>query len=187
MLFLLCIGACYYLAGFPKYGRTVADVVILAAISLFIVALAYSTIVSFVYTHGASAGASPWYMQALLVPVMALIVRGLSRGGRIARALACADVVLWTYVIVATYVIKLLPQYGGYDLKLTHITDLAKWYAHSGIQRYELLYTTTLGPPAILYGLLVAVGLFSILTSTAICRMLLRAAPTASSQPVHQQ
>ena len=78
-------------------------------------------------------------------------------------------------MIVATYVIKLLPQYSGYNLTPTHAADLATWYARDGVQRYESLSTTTLAPPAVLYGLIVAVGLLAILISAAICRMLFRA------------
>jgi hypothetical protein len=172
MLILLGVSAYYYLLGLRKEGQTVADAVTLATTSLFIMALAYYTAVSFAYTHGASAGASPWYVQVLLMPVLALTARGLSRAGRAGSALGCAEAVLWSYVMLATYFIKLVPQYSGYNSKLNHIADLAGWYFHGAIQRCEMLRTTTLAPPFILYTLLAAVGLSSIMIAAAICRML---------------
>jgi hypothetical protein len=133
------------------------DAVLLAAIGSFVLAVAYSTTVSFVFTKGASPGASPWYMQVLLLPVISIVMKGASVGGRVARMIGSSTVLLWAYVMVASYLAKLLPQYGGYDSGRIHFADLLTWYLQNGSQRNEILNTTTLASSGVLYGLVTVV------------------------------
>ena len=173
ILFLLAISGCYYVACLYKRGFSFADAIVLNAIALFVLAIAYNTVVTFVATEGASHGASPWYMQGLLVPILTLLACGLAAGGYPARILASVQVLLWTYVAIATYVVKLVPQYGGYNLARIHLSDLATWYLKSAIERNDILSTTALAPPSVLYGLIFLVCGFGVALGVIVCRMLL--------------
>lgn len=92
LLFFLAIGWSAYLIMVYRNGPAIADAIVLSAIGLFVLAVWYVTVVKYVNTNGASAGASPWYMQVLLVPVLTVVVRGLARLGYVGRVLTVAQV-----------------------------------------------------------------------------------------------
>jgi len=169
MLLLLFLGAVAYFWHLNKRRPTSADIVSLSAILLFVAAVMYSTVVSFVYTGAASAGASPWYMQVLLGPVLALVVCGMSRDRVLPRALTCLQVFLWSYVLVATYLIKLIPHYGGYRGG-AHLSDIVGWYWNQGDSHFDSLSTVTLAPPLVLYALTLVVTFGWVALSVALCR-----------------
>jgi hypothetical protein len=90
-----------------------AERIVFAAVVLFSVAVGYASCASFANTNGGSAGASPWYTQVLLVPVMALAYLGVSRWKRFGTVLGVCTVAIWTWVLIATWIIKLFPMYSG--------------------------------------------------------------------------
>jgi hypothetical protein len=98
----------------------------------FILALAYATTVSHIFTHGLANQPSPWYTQVLAVPLLGLIFSGTSRWPRVGRWLISALTVLFGYIIATTYVVKLLPLYSGYE-------------GHSVLDGLVPLYTTKFG------------------------------------------
>jgi hypothetical protein len=82
---------------------------------LFLAALGYSAVLSSIYTRGIAQGPSPWYAQALLGPMLGLAFLGCSRSYTPGRIAAAGLVALFGYVLIATYVAKLIPLYGGYE------------------------------------------------------------------------
>jgi hypothetical protein len=64
-----------------------------------------------------------------LPALFGLLLLGLSRAGRIGAVLRLAMVWLWAYVIVATYVAKLVPLYAGLTQDRAHFSELPAWYA----------------------------------------------------------
>src|ERR1039457_1030661 len=84
-----------------------AERIVFTAIVLFSVAVAYASCASFADRNGDVAGASPWYTQVLLAPVIALAYLGLSRWRRFGPLLADCTIAIWTWVLVATWTVKL--------------------------------------------------------------------------------
>jgi hypothetical protein len=82
--------------------------------ALFLAALAYNAVERSIYAGGV-AGPIPWYPQAILTPMLGLAFLGCSRSDKLGRIAASALVGLFGYVLIATYVVKLIPLYGGYE------------------------------------------------------------------------
>ena len=93
---------------------------------LFILALAYDTGINYVASQHETASPGAWYTQVLLVPMLALGFLGTSRTGTAGRFVAVAMVLLFGYVLVATYWVKLIPLYSGFAgrTSLTGVTML---------------------------------------------------------------
>jgi hypothetical protein len=87
--------------------------------SLFLLALVYSTVMTYLFTHQNGAGPSPWYTQILVAPLFLLVVLGLSRWGRIGKSIGIVLIILSGYLLTATYVLKLIPLYAGYEGRST--------------------------------------------------------------------
>ncbi|MDQ6699192.1 MAG: hypothetical protein M3Z36_03285, partial [Acidobacteriota bacterium] len=123
-------------------------------VSLFSVGLAYISITFYAATGGKAIAAVPWYMQGLLAPVMSLCFLGMSRvktwGGIIARAM----ILLSGYILAATYLVKLVPMYGGRLPSHARLSDLWSWYVHEGPQRDAMLSTVCLVQPSVLWVLI---------------------------------
>lgn len=151
-----------------------AERVVFAAIILFSIAIAYATCASFADTHGDVAGASPWYTQVLLAPVIALAYLGLSRWKGFGPVLAASTIAIWTWILAATWLIKLFPMYSGGGAAPMRMHDVWNWYAHGAAARSHDLSLTALAPASWLYvGLIISV-LLSIALSAAIIRDLSR-------------
>ena len=136
---------------------------VFAAIVTFSVAMVYASCVAFADRHGASVS-PPWYTQVLLVPVLALAYLGMARWKQIGRALAMANVALWGWVLVATWMLKLFPLYSGGGSAPMRLRDVWTWYAHGAASHARDLSLTALAPAAWLYvGMLVSVGLTIVL------------------------
>jgi hypothetical protein len=128
-----------------------AERVIFAGIVLFSVALAYASCASFAESHGEYSAAGPWYSQVLLAPVLALAYLGMSRWNKIGWILAICTVALWSWVLFATWTIKLFPMYSGAGSDPMHPRDVWRWYAHGAASHASALSLTALAPAAILY------------------------------------
>jgi len=70
----------------------------------------------------------------------------MARPRALGRALAIATLLLWTYLICATYVMKLIPLYGGFTEPRAHLWELYSWYVHRGAERGALLSSVCLTP-----------------------------------------
>jgi hypothetical protein len=118
----------------------------------FVGALGYATAASHVYTHRLAMGPSPWYAQVLSAPLAGLALLGASRSGRLGTALAALLVLLVGYIEVATYVVKLIPLYGGYGGH-TSLREVVSLYAHGLSGLAANLDTVTLAPAGVVLGL----------------------------------
>ncbi len=129
----------------PKPERPV-----LAGQVCFLAALGYSTLLTFRYTQGAGISPAPWYTQPLLVPGFVLLFIGLSRSGIAGRAVGIATIWVWTYVIAATYLAKLVPFYAGFHAGRARLADIAGWWRALLSGSYGTLKSTAMLPPAML-------------------------------------
>lgn len=76
-----------------------------------------------------------WYMQVLLVPVLALVFLGASRAPIWGRWVGILTVLLWAYVAAASWIVKLFPWYGGFDQPHQRPGQIFKWYLENAVQR----------------------------------------------------
>jgi hypothetical protein len=116
----------------------------------------YVTGSSYTFTKGEATAASPWYLQAVMAPLLSVAMLGCQRSGRVGRWLAASTVVLWGYILAATYVAKLFPLYGGFTGGRSTLRDLMHWYVSDWPRTADILSTTALASPAVLVTLLVA-------------------------------
>lgn len=123
--------------------------------ALFVLALGYAASVSHVYTHGAATQPSPWYAQVLSAPLLGLALLGASRWRRAGRVVIVFFVMLFGYVLAATYAVKLIPLYAGYEGR-TSLGAVAMLYAHRPGMLAANLNTVTLAPAAVV-GVLAAI------------------------------
>jgi hypothetical protein len=149
-----------------------AEQIAFAAIALFSVAVAYASCASFAHTPGEVAGASPWYTQVLLLPVIALAYLGMSRWKRFGLFLSVCTVAIWTWILIATWTVKLFPMYSGADTSPMHMRDLWNWYVHNAAAHAHDLSLLALAPAPLLYaGLFISLAL-TILASAVVIRRL---------------
>jgi hypothetical protein len=150
-----------------------AEQIAFAAIVLFSLAVAYASCASFAHTNGDVPGASPWYTQVLLAPVIALAYLGMSRWKRFGPVLAGCTVAIWAWVMIATWTVKLFPMYSGAGAAPMRIRDVWSWYVHRAAAHMHDLSLLALAPASLLYaGLLVSLTL-TILLSAAVIRDLI--------------
>ena len=145
VLLLLIVSAGLYIYH-RKQARRV-ELVVIGSIAFFCAGLFYVTLAFFHGTKGAAIAAVPWYMQVLLPLVMIMVFLSLSRAGAIGRYVSMATLLTWSYLICATYVVKLIPQYGGFTQPRAHVADLFSWYVHQAPERNSIM-TTMLPTPA---------------------------------------
>lgn len=110
----------------------------------FMAALAWSTANSFAHSGGRTVGASPWYMQGLLAPVLVLFSLGAQRSARYGRITPISLVAIWSYVFLDTWFAKLIPLYGGFTGRASLARLLSWWFRDTGSWT-TLLSTTALG------------------------------------------
>jgi Predicted membrane protein (DUF2142) len=146
-----------------------AERTVFTGIAVFTVAIAYAACSAFACRDCSFREASPWYTQVLLAPVLALAYLGMSRWNRLGRALAIAAVALCTWVLFATWTIKLFPLYSGGGAAPMHVRDVWDWYAHHAAAHATDLSLTALAPAPVLYaGLLISVALAAVLSIAVI-------------------
>jgi hypothetical protein len=92
-----------------------AEWIVVLHCGLFILALGYDAATNYVASHGRVASPGAWYTQVLLVPMLALALLGTSRSAKIGKVVAAALILVFGYVLVATYWVKLMPLYGGIE------------------------------------------------------------------------
>jgi len=92
-----------------------AEWIVLLHCGLFALALAYDIAINYVASRGETSSPCAWYTQVLMVPLLILGMLGTSRSGKPARILTALMILLFGYVLVATYWLKLIPLYGGFE------------------------------------------------------------------------
>ena len=158
MLALLALGVTAW--GSRRRAIQPAERAIFAAVLLFSAGVAYATCASFADRGAEVAGASPWYTQVLLAPVVTLASLGMSRWKRTGSALAAISLALWAWVLLATWTVKLFPMYSGGGATAVRARDVWTWYTHAAAAHARDLSLTALAPAVWLYGaLLISAGL----------------------------
>jgi hypothetical protein len=150
-----------------------AEQIVFAAIVLFSIAVAYASCASFAHTNGDVPGASPWYTQVLLAPTIALAYLGMSRWKGFGLVLAACTTALWTWMLIATWTVKLFPLYSGARAAPMRIHDVWNWYAHRAAAHMRDLSLLALAPAPLLYAGLVVSLTLSVLLSAAVIRDLI--------------
>ena len=123
-----------------------------------------------IYRATATIPATPWYTQLLFPPGMCLAMLGLSRAGRIGDSLRIAMLALWTYVIIATYFVKLIPLYAGYPSGAVRAAELFRWYSASWREANAILATVALMPPAAIWLLAGSVAIAAVSLAIVLSR-----------------
>jgi hypothetical protein len=111
---ILTVLASCVLMGLARGRHRVAGWVTAGHCATFATALAYSTVISTIYTQGVADGPSPWYSQVVMGPLIAVGMLGCSRMGRVGQWLGSGLVGVFGYVLVVGYWGKLIPAYAGY-------------------------------------------------------------------------
>lgn len=135
---------------------------VIGASAILIAAVIWVTGNDVFFVHGKSAGAEPWYTEPLLPPLLAIALIGLGRTSGWGRFIASAVCLLWTYISIATYIVKLIPLYGGYPESRSTLTGILHWYASTGPQ----LTSITPAPPLLIYLETVLVSFLAITLAT---------------------
>ena len=148
---------------------------------VFILALAYDTALAFVYTHGQATSPSPWYTQVLLVPVLTLGLLGTSRRERAGKVVAGLMALLFGYVLVVTYWVKLIPLYSGFEGR-TSLASMAALYGKRLPALMTGLNDVCLAPAAMILFLSGAVTVLVAWQEVILIRRLF-AAPAPSPPP----
>ncbi len=151
MLALLFAGACLYLWDAFHRRPPLAERLLIAGLFCYSAGLAYSTVLLYFATRGAGITPAPWYVELLQPPALCLLLAGMLRAGRAGHVLRIAMLWLWTYMISATYVAKLIPLYGGYSGRPVRPIEIARWYTGSFRQINDVLGTTAIISPAALF------------------------------------
>ena len=162
MLALLMAAACLYVTQALRKRPPQTESVLLAGLGCYTAGLAYSTVLLFYASHGAEITTAPWYIQLLEPPVLCLLLAAMARSGRPGNWLRRAMLWLWTYVICATYVAKLIPLYGGYAGRPVRLVELMRWYSGGFREISAILATTAMIPPAALFALTAVVVVMAV-------------------------
>jgi len=157
MLALLLAATGLYVVHALRNRPPQSERVLLAGLGCYTVGLAYSTVLLFYASQGAEITTAPWYIQLLEPPGLCLLLAGMARSGRAGEWVRRGMLWLWTYVICATYVAKLIPLYGGYAGRPVRLIEMLRWYGGGFRQIYGMLATTAMMPPAALFALTAAV------------------------------
>jgi len=151
LLALLATGTALYAVRAFQRAPSDAEWAVLGALAFYAAAVIYVVGNDVIFLRGASAGAAPWYTEVLLAPILAISLLGLSQSRRIGRPVAVAMLLLWTYIWAATYLVKLIPLYGGYTKGRTTLKETLEWYLTSHHELTNMLSTISLAPPVTIY------------------------------------
>ena len=151
LLTLQFAGMAIYAVRAIRRSPTVGERAVLGALAVYAVAIVYVVGNDVIFLHGQSAGAAPWYTEVLLAPSLAIVLLGISRARRLRLPLSIAILLLWTYICAATYLVKLIPLYGGYPKGRTTLKETMEWYLTSHHELTNMLSTISLAPPIAIY------------------------------------
>ncbi len=152
LLALLAVGLILYAAQSWRKRPGTAEWSVLGFIAVYSAAVLLVVANDVNFLGGASAGAAPWYTEVLLPPVLAVSFLGLSRSRRaIGLPISLGILLLWTYLCAATYLVKLIPLYGGYQQGRATLPEIWHWYRSGHGNLTRMLLTISLAPPPLLY------------------------------------
>ena len=122
----------------------------------FALTLAYAAIATYIGTGNPLSTPSAWYAQVLVAPLLALALLGSARRPRAGKFAAAAITLLFGYVLAATYVVKLIPLYGGYQGRGS-LKDIAAQYFLRIHALRDNLNCVALGSATMIFAMAVAV------------------------------
>lgn len=153
-----------------------AERIVFITIVFFCVAVAYASCATFAHNKGDSAGAGPWYTQVLLAPVVMLAYLGMSRWKRFGIAVAATTTIVWGWVLIASWAVKLFPMYAAGGTAPMRFHEVWSWYMHAAGAHIKDLSLVALAPAPLLYAGLVLSIVLTIVLAAAIIRGLDRKA-----------
>ena len=152
LLALLAAGILMYaVQAFRGRRPDAGEWAVIGATAVLAAAVTYVVGNDVIFLHGASAGASPWYTEPLLAPLLAIALLGMYRTARLGRTVAAGVCLLWMYTSIATYAVKLIPLYGGYTAGRSTLLQILQWYGSCGAEVTSMLATISLAPPIMMY------------------------------------
>ena len=151
--------------------HTLAERVIAAYCAAFLLALVYADIETNIYTRGAATTPSAWYAQVLVTPMLVLSLLGAARRRRAGLVLAALLPLLFGYVLVVTYVFKLIPLYAGYEGRGS-LRDIATLYRSHFNALSANLGSVALGSVPIVFGLTAVVIVLILVQEVLLIRVL---------------
>lgn len=146
------------------------DLFLWAPVAAFWVAVIYAIGSLYMYSKGALTITGPWYLQAVMTPLLCMALLGCQRSGRLGRWTSSATVVLWGYILAATYVAKLMPLYGGFPGARSSLRELTHWYLSDWPRTSDILNTVALAPATVLVTLLATLLVTLLAAMTAVLR-----------------
>lgn len=170
MLALVAAAGLLYVRAAVKNRAAPAERLLIGGCLVYAAVLVYSIAVFFVLSGDLTQGAPPWYTQALFPPLACLLLCGLARSGVWGRLLTTLMLGLWTYVIGATYLAKLIPLYGGYPPESARPGALLSWYLRDWERMRDILATTCMTDPNTLFVLTAA----TLAVALLLCVLLVR-------------
>jgi hypothetical protein len=124
VLIALCAAA-LLLWIFSRHARR--EWIVAAYCAAFVLADAYTAVETYIRTHNPFATPSAWYAQVLVAPLWVLVFLGAARHPKAGKVLAPALALLSGYILAATYIVKLIPLYAGFEGRAS-LKDLAAEY-----------------------------------------------------------
>lgn len=182
-LILLLAAAVLALRQLRRTEKRDAPLMLLSGVVLYLAALAYSIGDHYVMTRGAIYALMPWYCPPLFPLLAVFLFWGLARSRVAGPWIAAALLAVWTYVFVATWLVKLIPLYAGYPYGQSRLGSLIFWYRDSWREADGMLRAVALGPVWLIYLLVCVLVPYVILIAAGHVRTLL-GARRATSQPL---
>src|SRR5581483_8504087 len=109
------------------------------------------------------------YSQVLVGPLIAVAFLGCSRSLRFGRILTIGLVMLFGYMMSATYFAKLIPLYGGFQDR-TSLSGLWSLYSAHSAELMRNLTLTALAPASVVVVMALAVTLLALVQMASVGR-----------------
>jgi hypothetical protein len=181
LLVLLGVGLVLRMRAARAQRPNSAEIVLAAGSVVFLVVPVYATLV-FAQPGEAHPFANWWYTAGLSPGLAVLSFRGLELGGRPGRWIGCGIVLLAAYTMSATYFLKLIPAYTGWEGQ-GRLAFIRAYYGLGWHGIASLLSETAMAPGNLLLLLASAVGIVGLVACVAICRVLGADRPEESRTP----
>jgi hypothetical protein len=179
LLVLLAAAIILYAVAAARRGWPRPERIAAAAMLCYAAGLVYSAVLHYVTTNGVMVFAAPWYSHPLYPPALCLLMLGLARSRRPGEIVRIAMLAGWTYLLLATYLLKLIPFYAGYQAPTIQIGSLLRWYRTASPS--SILDTICLLPAPAIWAFTGAVVVAAIACAAAIATR--REAPPAAKRP----
>jgi len=169
VLALVGLALAAWVATQARARRAALERWMVVALGVFALALAYAYSV-FYATRPGLAHLMPWHAVAVFPPLACLVACGTRRAGNAGRWLAAGLVLGFVYLNIATYILKLIPLYGGCDVGRMKWRELHTCYVANADRTFRLLFDTALGPAWLIFALAAAVSVLALVSASVTIR-----------------